>query len=86
MDMNVCEGCKKLNIEEPMLGVVETRAVRPGAMSPQPTDPLLGFRVVVLDRPVRFEEDWLHLSVTMFCRICIQRKVAELLASMFPPP
>jgi hypothetical protein len=85
MDVNACDSCKKLSIEEPLLGVIETRAVRPGAMSSQPTDPLLGFRVVVLNRPVPFEEDWLHLSITMFCKVCIQRKVAELLASMSPP-
>ena len=82
MDVKACEGCKKLNLEEPLLGVAETRAIRPGAMSAQPTDPLIGFRVVVTNRPVPFEEYWLRLPVMMLCKTCAEKKVAELLADL----
>jgi hypothetical protein len=82
MDTKPCESCNKLNIDEPLLGVIETRAVRPGAMSAQPTDPLISFRVVVTNRPAPFEDDWLHLTIVILCKACTKKKVAELLDAL----
>jgi hypothetical protein len=82
MDVKACEICKKLNTEEPLLGVIETRAPRPGAMSANPTDPLISFRVVVTNRAVPFEEDWLRLHTMMLCKTCSEKRVGELLAEL----
>ena len=82
MDVKACEICKKLNTEEPLLGVIETRAPRPGAMSANPTDPLISFRVVVTNRAVPFEEDWLRLHTMMLCKTCSEKRVDELLAEL----
>jgi hypothetical protein len=82
MDVKACEICKQLNTEEPLLGVIETRAPRPGAMSANPTDPLISFRVVVTNRAVPFEEDWLRIHTMMLCKTCSEKRVEELLAEL----
>lgn len=49
MIVKACEQCKALNTERKILQVLEIRAAKSRELVPQPTDPLVGVRILSLD-------------------------------------
>jgi hypothetical protein len=81
MDVKTCDGCKKPNLDELLLLVMEWRGPSLGATSLKlrPTDPLIGFRVAMSNAHVPLGPR----SSILLCKSCAEKKMVELVADIF---